>query len=93
MSASEKRLASSYTERGPIGIHVSPVGFLLRMLQRIAIALRGRRQKKSGVILVRQLQAVRRAPGADHQRLDAVLHVIDRAGDVEDDEVDLDRVR
>src|SRR5208283_1419080 len=61
-------------------VHMPPVALLLRMLQRIAVALRSRGQQELRVVLFRDLQAVEGSRRPDSQRLDAVLEVIDRAG-------------
>ena len=46
-------------------IHVAPVGFLLRMLQRIAVDLRGRGEDEARVFLLGEPQRLVRAERAD----------------------------
>ena len=78
--ASANRLASSYTERGPTGIHVAPVALRLRMLERVAIALRSGGVQVAGVVSGRDLERVLHAHGANAQRLDAQAKILRRAG-------------
>ena len=80
MTASVNRLLSSYTERGPIGIHVAPVSFLLRMLQRIAVAFGSRRDEIFRAVLAGDVERVKRAQGTDLESGDAVQGVIHRTG-------------
>ena len=64
----------------PDRVHVAPVIFLLRMHQRIAVALRGRGEEERRLLRLGQPERVVRAERADFQRRDRQLEVIDRAG-------------
>ena len=64
----------------PDRVDVAPVGFLLRMLERIAVDLGGRRDHERRALGLRQAERLVRAERADFQRLDRQLEVIDRAG-------------
>src|SRR5262249_34040793 len=61
----------------PDGIDVSPVRLFLRMLQRIAVALRRRSQEEARSIFLRQLERMKGSFGANLERGDAVGHVVD----------------
>src|SRR5947209_16454404 len=61
-------------------IHISPISLLLRVLERIAVALRGGSLKELRRILARNLQRVERSVRADLQRFNTMLGIIARAG-------------
>ena len=61
-------------------IHVAPVGFLLRMVERVAVDLRRRRQHEPRALGLCQAERVVRAERADLQRRDRPLQIVDRAG-------------
>ena len=60
-------------------IHIAPVGFRLRMLERIAVALRCRTDEAPRAVPSRKLQHVPRPNRSGIQRLDGMLQIIDRA--------------
>ena len=62
------------------GIHVAPVGFFLRMLQRIAVALGSGRDEIFRAVFVRDVERVKSSERADFQRGDAVNGVVDGTG-------------
>src|SRR5579863_1178250 len=62
------------------GIYVAPIGFFLRMFQRIAVTLRGRRDQVFCPILARYIQSMKSAQRTNLQSLDSVFRVIDWAG-------------
>src|SRR5262249_50657247 len=62
------------------GIYIPPIAFFLRMFMRIAITLRGGRQKKYRSVFTRQIKRIKHTQRSNLERLDAVLHVIHRTG-------------
>ena len=60
-------------------VDVAPVAFLLRMLQRIAVDLRGGRDDEARVLRLCEPQRLVRAERADFQRGNRQLEVVDRA--------------
>jgi len=64
----------------PDRVDVAPVGFLLRMLERIAVDLRRRGDHERRALGLREAERLVRAERSDFQRLDRQLEVIDRAG-------------
>ncbi|SPF43877.1 hypothetical protein SBA1_500028 [Candidatus Sulfotelmatobacter kueseliae] len=70
------------------GIDMAPIGFFLRMLQRIAVALGSGRHQIFRAVLAGQVESVKSSKGTDFQRRNAVNAVVDgagRAGKVEDE--------
>src|ERR1700674_154091 len=61
------------------GIHVAPVGFFLRMLQRIAVALRSGRSQVFRPVLASHIQSVKSAQRTDLESFNSVFRVIYRA--------------
>ena len=61
-------------------VDVAPVGFLLRVLERIAVDLGGRGDDEPRVLRLGQAERLVRAERADLQRRDRQLEVVDRAG-------------
>ena len=62
------------------GIDVSPIGFFLRMLQRIAVAFRGGRRQIFRPVFTSHIQSMKRTPRSHLQGFDSMFGVIDRAG-------------
>jgi hypothetical protein len=83
----------------PDRVDVAPVGFRLRMLERIAVDLRGRRDHEARPLRFREAERLVRAERADLERRNRQLEVVDRAcraGPVQhevDRPVDVDVVR
>ncbi len=73
------------------GIHVAPVRFFLRMLQRIAVALRRGRDEILRTVLERDLEGMESSQRTDFQRGNAVNRVIHRAGGTGEVEDEIDR--
>ena len=63
----------------PDRIHVAPVRFLLRVLERVAVHFRGRRDHEARALRLRESQRLVGAERADLQRRNRQLEVIDRA--------------
>ena len=61
-------------------VDVAPVGLFLRMLQRVAVDLRRRRDDEARVLRLGEAERLVRAQRADLQRRDRQLEVVDRAG-------------
>src|SRR6185436_3440429 len=61
-------------------IDVAPVGFGLRMNQRVAVYLRGRSQQEAGSFVLGQPQGLVRAERTDLERLDRKLQIVHGAG-------------
>ena len=61
-------------------VDVAPVGLLLRMLERIAVDLGGRREHERRALGLGQPERLVRAERADLQRRDRQLEIVDRAG-------------
>ncbi len=64
----------------PDRVDVAPVGFLLRMLERIAVDLGGRGDHERRALRLGEAERLVRAERADLQRRDRQLEVVDRAG-------------
>ena len=60
-------------------VDVAPVGFLLRMFQRIAVDLRGRGEDERRAFLLGEAERLVGAERADLQRRNRQLEVVDRA--------------
>ena len=61
-------------------VHIAPVLFSLRVLQRVAIHLGGRSDHEFGLLRFGQPQCIVSAEGAYFQRRDGPLQIVDRAG-------------
>ena len=60
-------------------VHVAPVLLRLRVLQRVAVDLRRRREHVPGPLLLRESEGVQGAEAADLERLDRHPQVVERA--------------
>ena len=63
----------------PDRVHVAPVRLTLRVLQRVAVDLGGRRQHEPRALGLGEAQGLVRAEGAHLQRLNRQFEVVDRA--------------
>src|SRR6266566_1497900 len=62
------------------GVHVPPIRFGLRVHQRVAVHFRRRGEQEAGMLRHGETQRLVGAEGADLQRLDRQLEIVDRAG-------------
>ena len=62
------------------GIHVAPISFFLRMLQRIAVAFRGRGDEIFRAIFARDFERVKSSNRPHLERGDSVQGVVHGAG-------------
>ncbi|GAA3292142.1 hypothetical protein GCM10020295_10670 [Streptomyces cinereospinus] len=80
VSASPKRLASSYTLRGPTGLTFPPVPLVLWVLLRVAVHLGGRGEHEAGAGVVRDVQRVAGAEAAGLHGVQGQPQIVRRGG-------------